>query len=91
MGNRRLGKFEINNEFLFTETCEKIASLFKVMDFIPLRVECLGYKDVTEYVGISPLFEYCEEGSKPHFYTLVIVHNEDNTLIEKVEAFPVRK
>jgi len=66
--SRRLGKFYIDNYLLESK---KIAEMLCAMEFIPLRVECLYYKDSTEYIGVSPLFEEVEPGYESPTYTVL--------------------
>jgi len=73
--NRRIGRFEISNQLLFNDKNLddlEIANIFKLLDFIPMRVKSLLYKDVTEYIGISSFFEEVPIALHPPFYEIVL-------------------
>jgi len=74
MKNRNLGKFEITL-FMIDHEPEKVAEVFGLLKFIPLRAECLYYKSVIEYIGLSERFSEVEEGMEVPNYTLIITED----------------
>lgn len=71
----RMGKFFIL-ESLMRKEPEMVSKILSKMEFVPFRVECLGYDyNKYEYIGTSPLFEIVPEGQKPPLYNIK-VHKE---------------
>ena len=76
MGSHRLGKFFIPRELIQGQHEETLYSLFCSLKFIPLRVECLGYNDMFEYIGISPMFKKVAIGGVALQYDIEIEFND---------------
>ena len=53
----RIGKFSLDYCFLRSESYDTINSIFKFLEFIPIKTESRPDKDRTEYTGISYRFE----------------------------------
>lgn len=67
--DRRIGKFMVTID-LIEKSIESVAETLKLLEFVPLRVECLGWGGSYEYIGISPLFDEIDEGSLPTLYMI---------------------
>jgi len=84
MKDKRIGKFTIPH-FLISETPEDAYKLFKLLEFVPLRAECLFYIDAYEYVGYSPKFHPIEAGEE--IPTYIINLNKDENKIEVIAGY----
>jgi len=79
---KRIGKMNIPNNIVEEENFPDVLA---TMQFIPLRVEYLAYRDQFEYIGISPMFDELPLYLEPETYLLIVTTTEDNK-IEKVEV-----
>jgi len=77
--NSRKGKFTILSHIIWNKSYE-IAAVFREMRFVPLRVEYLGYCDMIEYIGMSPMFDKIEQGCIAPEYTIIVTQDEKNNV-----------
>ena len=69
MKKRRIGKFYVSDELIKENS---FAKLLAKMEFIPLRVEHLGYEGRFEYIGTSPLFNEHRDGMLLYEYDITV-------------------
>jgi len=69
----RLGKFKMNRNFA---TSRRVVRVLRVLEFIPTRVELLFEQDCFEYIGISPCFDYVQDGCMANEYSIIIDGHE---------------
>jgi hypothetical protein len=74
-----LGRFYIEKTLI--ENGE-IADYLAKMQFVPIKVEFIPYKDQYEYIGLSPKFSLIEFGQEPPLYEVSIRIEEDGDFIE---------
>ncbi len=79
MNNRNLGRVEISRELIEDEP-ERAAEVFKLLNFVPVRAECLFYNGTVEYIAISDRFETVPEGNLIPEYKLDISEDEDGKI-----------
>ena len=75
MNSQQLGKFYISEE-LVRDNPEIVASAFKDLQLVPVRVEVLfAFKNIM-YIGISPKFKEIEKGMIVPEYSVDIFVNQ---------------
>ena len=79
MNNRNLGRVNIPCEFIDNEP-ERVAEVFALLKFIPLRAEWLDYKKMIEYIAISDQFEHVPLGKLIPEYQLKISQDKDDKI-----------
>ena len=65
----RIGKFYVHYNLVESG---KVAPALAFMEFVPLRVECIGYYRKYEYIGLSPLFDETPEGQMAPEYEIIV-------------------
>jgi hypothetical protein len=73
----RVGKFYITKEALEGEYAYKV---FSLLEFVPYRVEFLGYNGLVEYIGTSPMFFNAIEGEAPAEYNIIIIRDDTDPI-----------
>ena len=73
-----IGQFEIGQDYIFGSDSR---FLFKWLEFVPLRVEHVGYNSMLEYRGISRHFRDIELGEIIPTYKIVVSSKKVNDLI----------
>lgn len=76
MMSRRIGKFNLSIDSI--ENKELAVGVFRHLDFIPLRVECLMYINQYEFIGISDSFDDVPLGCVTPEYQIDARFNVDN-------------
>ena len=76
MKSRRLGQFSL--DWKTVNNAELSGDIFRKLEFVPLRVECIGYSATYHYVGISPEFKEVSEGQEAPVYAVLFEFNEDD-------------
>jgi hypothetical protein len=76
MNNRKLGRTRISCKMIDHEP-ERVAEVFALLKFVPVRAECLHYLNEIEYVAISERFENVPFGQIVPEYKLTISQDED--------------
>ncbi len=51
-------------------------ALFKMLEFIPLKIEIRYYDDTVEYTGISPMFDVVRKGYLAPNYDWVVTKSK---------------
>ena len=74
MKTNRIGKFELDSEYIRNEP-ELIAKLFAVMEFIPVRAEFMYLGNKIHYEGYSCLFDDSPDYQVAPSYEIVIDHS----------------
>ena len=80
------GIIRIDFEFVRKQP-ERVAEVFALMKFVPLKAEALYMYDVIEYHGLSAAFPEVKEGKRIPLYDIKITRSEAGN-IERVEAVP---
>ena len=76
MDNRKLGRVKVSLA-LIDRTPERVAEIFHLLKFVPIRAECLYYSKQIEYVAISERFESVPSGQMIPEYKLIISQDDD--------------
>ena len=76
MNNRKLGRARISCDMIDREP-NRVAEVFSLLKFVPVRAECLHYSDEIEYVAISERFATVPFGQIIPEYNLKITQDED--------------
>jgi len=87
MMNRRLGSFFLAR-FMIEEEIDLVAEVFKMLEFVPLKVECSGIMDryeYIEYIGISKWFDEVPKGNVAPTYDIRIIKGKDG-FVESIEV-----
>ena len=85
---RRMGKFYVNNALHEDHEFYKV---LQSIEFVPYRVEFLGYDNSIEMIGTSPFFEPLEQGIEVPVYNLEVSFDEDEEGNSYYEGFNVTK
>ncbi len=83
MNDRNLGKFSVATDCIRRNPNE-VAQIFKMLNLVVVRAECLFSDSTVEYTGISDQFVEIEMGECIPTYRLDI--SEEDGIIEKVVA-----
>ena len=92
MHNRK-GKLYIDTE-LMADSPQLVADMLAMLGFVPLRVECLLYRNAYEMIGISESFDECVDGWPCPTYvieTTETVTRDGERTIEGVKAIKQNK
>lgn len=82
---RRMGRFYIDNP-LMDERPEEVGRWLAQLQFIPLRVECLGHRQQYEMIGMSPYFEQQDAGALlPTFWLDVWTDEEGRSYVSSIK------
>ena len=76
MNNRKLGRIKINCEMIDHEP-ERVAEVFALLKFVPVRAEHYYHIDEIEYIAISERFEDVPFGCIIPEYKLTISQDKD--------------
>lgn len=82
MNDRNLGKFSVTTEII-RQNPDEAAQIFKILNLVVVRAECVFAESKIEYTGISDQFVEIEMGETIPDYRLEISQGEDGN-IEKV-------
>ena len=86
MNSRQLARFRVD-ERLVRDNPKEIAEVFAMLQFLPVRAECLFAERRIEYVGISERFAEVPEGQMVPDVKLNITKDSVGC-IELVEVVP---
>ncbi len=84
MNDRNLGKFTVTTECI-RRNPDEAAQIFRMLNLVVVRAECLFADSVVEYTGISDQFVEIGMGQKIPEYRLEVTQGKDKT-IENVVA-----
>ena len=87
MNDRNLGRFTVTND-LIRRCPDEAAQVFKMLNLVVVRAECIFADSLIEYTGISDQFVEIEMGKKIPEYRMEVTHGEDGD-IEKVVALRI--
>jgi len=71
---KRIGKIYISNDIVKEDIFPDVLAFIQ---FVPLRVEYLAYRDQFEYIGISPMFDEIPPFVESSIYFLEITTKEN--------------
>ncbi len=89
----RIGKFLISGSTMREEEFEVLSTVLNKLKFIPLSVSHIGYLDIYEYVGVSPLFDPIKSGNKIFEYSIEIsqiLGKEVDVSVKKVSCISIQ-
>lgn len=84
MNDRNLGKFTVTTDCI-RRNPDEAAQIFKLLNLVVVRAECMFADSKIEYTGLSDQFVEIEMGETIPTYRLEISTGEDG-IIEKVNA-----
>lgn len=84
MNDRNLGKFTVTTDCIRSNP-DEAAQVFKMLNLVVVRAECIFADSRIEYTGISDQFVEIGIGESIPDYILKVSHGEDGN-IEKVET-----
>jgi len=84
MNTTNIGKFDVSMDLIEREP-RRIAEIFSLIEFCPVRAECMLVRRTVEYVGYSPRFDPVEPHMMTPEYTLTIKQSKYGN-IELVEV-----
>lgn len=81
---RRLGKFKISTGMLLDDLATAV-QVFKMLEIVPMRAECMFHLESVEYIAFSNRFEEISYLDEPPEYKLKITKSEAGN-VELVEV-----
>lgn len=87
--DRRLGHFQVSLDML--DEVEVLRLLFAKLQFVPLGVDAILYRDVLDYYGDSPLFRPVKQGECVPQYTITISKQYCNENSELIYTFDLKE
>lgn len=83
LNSKKRGRFRLNSEFVMSQP-ERIAEVFAMIEFVPVKVESLIIEAEIEYIGMAKIFEEIEQGERTPEYRLLITKSSSGN-VELVE------
>ena len=87
MNDRNLGKFTVTTDCI-RQNPDEAAQVFKMLNLVVVKAECIFADSKMEYTGISDQFVEIEMGSTIPDYRLEVTQGEDGGM-EKVMALRI--
>lgn len=72
MNSERIGKFYITTDYMKGTKLRDLSQVLGLLEFVPMRVECLHVRNRFEFIGWSPMFREVPAGEMEPIYELGI-------------------